>query len=51
MTGPGFSSGPTLPEVIRRSAGAFGDKPALVIGGVSYKHVLRDRLAGSPASG
>jgi carnitine-CoA ligase len=36
--GPKASSGRTLPEVMRRSAAAFGDKPALVIGGASYSH-------------
>jgi carnitine-CoA ligase len=35
---PKLSSGRTLPEVIRRSAEVFGDKPALVIGGASYSY-------------
>jgi carnitine-CoA ligase len=36
MPGSSSSPGRTLPEVIRSAAGTFGEKPALIIGGVGY---------------
>jgi carnitine-CoA ligase len=38
MAGSSSSSSRTLPEVVRTSADTFGDKPALIIGGVSYTY-------------
>ncbi len=44
MPGSSSSPGRTLPDVIRFAAGTFGDKPALIIGGVSYAYAeLRTR--------
>jgi carnitine-CoA ligase len=38
VAGSGSSSGRTLPEVIRRSAGVFGEKPAVIIAGACYTY-------------
>jgi len=38
VAGLSSSSGRTLPEVIRRSAGVFGETPAVIIGGACYTY-------------